>query len=340
MSNLRPPLPPVLSRQVSRVIALPTRATPLKHIPVISNAGHVGDPVRLAGGRGASSPHIPSHADIMSTIQPGVGGLGGPGTASSKDPNAPLILTSGTYDVGGPGNVAHIQVAHVSFPTPRACTLYVGIVPGSAVDTSGLFTLLGTVKVGRDKGAARFNFDIPAPVTGTTGGLWGRGPLVKIPLVGQDIDCSVRVAPFGSANNPAFYNNQDPNFLDDPPDVGPGAIPAQHWTLTAFICEGESVPSSHYPARHFSTLLAAGGHLLVPVCMGCDRALVLADPSGAAGAQMTWEQLGPGGFDIINLPVTGASGIPIPISSFADRLKLTNNTATQSQVDIIQYLSI
>jgi hypothetical protein len=336
MSNLRPPIPPVLSRQIARPIALPTRAVPLKHIPLISNAGHAQAPVRLAGGPGLSSPRIPSHADIMSTVQQTQS------PASNPTNPIPSILSDGTYEIGGIGQPTRTPLAHISFDRPMPCTIYVAIKPGTAISNQGAFvpqgtfTLLVTVRFGRGRGATRLNFDLPM-VGPIINGAWVRSPILAIPVNAQDVDVAARFAPFGGGLTAAEWAPFLPtaaqdNIFDDPPDIPPGLGPVATIAITAWIAESESTPRRLFPMRKMSTTLGAGNSIDIPVCTGAEACRLTADPT--LGTTFAFIQPGPS--TIGNLPANANEPFPIP----NDCHRIVVSTTSTSVFELVQYASL
>jgi hypothetical protein len=346
-------LPPVLSRQVSRPIVLPTKATPLKHIPHIPSAEHAGYPKRIDGGRerGTQSHHIPTHADILSTLQPTQDK--GPGPAPTTPPSGLVIHAEGTNDVQSAGVT---PLCNVTFDRPRPCTLYVAIRPGIAAGTApgfavpGAFTLIGTVRVGRGRAATRFNFDLPLIGSVSAAG-YIRSPIIELPLDAENIDVSMRWAPFGwGLSNlvwaSAVLPNANPDStFDDPPVLQPGQGPNIVVPVTAWVAEGESTPRLNYPLRRVTSILDASGgatpSMIIPICMGVDRVSLLSDGAATPVAQpaVTYAFIGPGA--VGNIAGLLPNEEPLVIPDQCHQIKVTNSDgANPHNFCLIQYSSL
>jgi hypothetical protein len=330
MSNLRPPIPPVLSRQIARPIALPTRAVPLKQIPLISNAGHAQAPVRLAGGPGQSSAHIPTHSDIMSTVQAGQG-QGAPGVAGVSP--TPLIDLDGTFTIGGDRTGATFaQVAHLSLSSPRAVTAYIGAVKGAPQDFSGQFRLIARVSVGKGKASQVFLVDIP---TYTDNPRFG-GAMVALPLVAGDVDIACQVYDYGPSRSVAVLNAQDINN-PTPATIAelnpPGTNPVG-FTVSAFISQTEATPRARpFAGRHTACVLGPGDTLKVGAAQACDNLMLLGDPT----AGLVLSEIAPNvGGTIANLPVNTI----LPIMAETNEIWVQNTSGSTSHfIELCQYLS-
>jgi len=298
-------VPPVLSRQNTRQIALPQRAVPAMG----------GLPPRLVGQAGIS-PTTPSADDIRSTIVPDLSQRRQGGEAN--------VLLDGTYILQAPG---WTQVAHLSLDKARPMNVYVGPTPETTQDTGT--QLFARLTIARGKAFQRYFFDIPIYLNPTNNTLDG-GPLVCLPVVGRDADLWVKVIGTSANTLPGAWTNID---LNNPPDVAqPGS--ANPYSITAYISEGEGVPRDRYPGRHVVTKLASAGTSVVTVnvAYGCDRFWVTADPTATVTARLN----GPVGFQIPNLPPNTL----LPIMTGCQSITVTFGGAGTTVVEIIQYLSI
>jgi hypothetical protein len=311
-------LPPVLSRQVSRPIILPTRATPLKHIPAIPSAEHAGYPHRIDGERerGTQSHHIPSHQDIMSTLQPTQDK--GPAGTPVGPPGGVVIHSEGTNNIGGTFGPGPLPLCSATFDRPRAVTVNIAIRPGitdavapAGYRAQGTLTLLATIRVGRGRAATRFNVDIP--IFGSTSATsYVRSPDITIPLVAESIDVSMRFALFGwGLSNALWVANvlppaQSDQIFDDPPIMTPAqSADLAVLPVTAWIGEAEAMPRKNYPFRRVTALLdAAGGanpSMQIPLCSAIDRVGLIAGEGATPATQpfVTFAFIGPGAVGVI-----------------------------------------
>ncbi len=336
MSYARPFVPPVLSRSVSRVIALPTRSVPhtVPHGHVVVHEGRRVEssggalPHRLSGERGASSSHLPTHADVLSTLQP----QASQGLGNTQNSGSPLIDLDGTYTVAVPG---YVQVAHISLLTPQPVTAYIMPVPGAVQDNTGSFRLIARISVGKGKSSHTFYVDIPTYIVGSSAIAGTNGVLVAIPLVCSDLNISVRIAKCGPAQTTAFLNATDTNNPPNPTPAElspPGANPTTY-TVRAFIAQEESTPRGRPLAgRHTAALVASGGGTLTAnPAQGCDSFMILADPTGTITGSLTDVT----GNVTANLPVNTI----LPIGSTSMLITATNGGAANHFLEICQFLS-
>jgi hypothetical protein len=308
-------VPPVLSRQNTRQIALPQRAVPAMG----------GLPPRLVGQAGIS-PTTPSADDIRSTIVPDMG-------AKNQGGDANIIL-SGTYQIGTQNGVqGWTQVAHVSLDKPRPMQLYLGPVPYSPQDSTGNFRVLARINVGRGKTHTRYFCDIPiySPVVGgVIQTAQGGGPGISLPFVAQDLDVACRITASGPGQGTILLNAQDLNNQ-------PNATPVTPYNISAFISEADgTAPRGLYPMRRISAFINTGApnELICSAPFGCDFASLIADPS----ATITWRQFdASSGAVVDNIP---PNLTPTPIISTCGSLAVKNLGGAQAFAELVMYAAL
>jgi hypothetical protein len=311
-------LPPILSRNGNvRQIQLPVRA----HSLHARDPGNMNmPPPRLVG----ASPYTPEREDVLSTIVPDKSIRGQGGSAR--------IVLDGTYTLQSPG---YVQVAHLSLDKPRPVNLYVGPTPNSQQDIGT--QLFCRLTIARGKTFERLFFDIPiyAPIVGgVVKPAVAGGPLISIPVTAQDIDLSAKIVATSAALTAAQWNLID---INNPPDVGPGGS-AFPFNISAFIGDAEAIPRTRYPARHVSVVLGnvTNTTLRIGAAFGCDRALLLVDPT----AGVKWQQdSNTTGNSIGNLPLN----TEVPMLGNLATYTITNGSGAggaPALIELVQYLSL